>query len=451
MTSPARSDEVDLKLPEAVEVKLASGLRALLIDIPDCPALRFDLSFRAGHYHCPPDKPELAHLLEHLVLGANPEYASSSDFSRAIEARGGISNAYTDTHNLGYWFDAPHFDWQRMLDLMFLSVGQPLLLPEEFDSELKVVRQELMQFASDRSRRLGNLLANRIGFAVVRYPDRIERLEQISLDDARDYYRRTHSLGNCRILIAGHLPSTRRNWFKRRLEQLELPGELASRPPLPPEKLKPAGIVYLDDAQVEAVYYALIFVNSRRALTQLERDTLSVLRVLLVGGLHSRQLSQVRRRGLTYSLGSSGGSTETSAHYSWSGQVSLDNLEPLLDFLLEDTGRLLAGDLAEAEIDRVKTEMVGDFCRSHITPGAWVDYYEDKYLEADLVVQLDLARRLAAVTRDGILRVINHVLAPNHWTLGLLGRVPAKTRSRLETRLNQPKAVKQAAGQDPVK
>jgi len=53
------------------EVVLKNGARGLLVHIPDATVMTFDLNFRAGEYLVDPKKWEVAHLMEHVLLGAN--------------------------------------------------------------------------------------------------------------------------------------------------------------------------------------------------------------------------------------------------------------------------------------------------------------------------------------------------------------------------------------------
>ena len=53
------------------EVELNNGAKGLLVHIPNASVMTFDINFRAGEYLVEPDKWEVPHLMEHVVLGAN--------------------------------------------------------------------------------------------------------------------------------------------------------------------------------------------------------------------------------------------------------------------------------------------------------------------------------------------------------------------------------------------
>ena len=249
-----------LQLPSVTEIKLTNGLQALLINLPDSPAMEFDVSFRAGDYRCPASKPDLAHFLEHLVLEATEDYPTPGEFTRAVRLNGGWCNATTTSANVEYESVVPDFDWERVFDLMLAAVSQPLFLPAGFSTEREVIRQELARCLDNPPEVLQGEVLPQIGFSVLRTAERLAKLDAIGLADIKRYYRRTHGPHNARLLVAGHLPPARRRWIKRQLEQLSWRSDSVRRPPLPPEKLNGQGLIYVPDAKVKTVYYYLGFV-----------------------------------------------------------------------------------------------------------------------------------------------------------------------------------------------
>ncbi len=426
-----------LQLPSVTEIKLTDGLQALFINLPNSPVMEFDISFRAGDYRCPASKPELAHFLEHLVLGATEDYPSPGEFTRAVRLNGGWCNASTGSVNVGYEFAAPDFDWQRVFDLMLVAVSRPLFLPAVSSTEREVIRQELTRRLDSPPGVLQDEVLPQIGFSALRTADRLAKLDAIGLADIKRYYRRTHGPHNARLLVAGHLPPARRRWIKRQLEQLSWSSDSVRRPPLPPEKLKGQGLIHVPDAKVEVVYYYLGFVNNRRSLNLVESDAMYIAVELLLVDTASRIYGRARQQGLVYAMDGEAGSTETSNYFDFEGEVGVDKLEPLVDLILVEVKRLLAGDLDPAELEQIKRRMLGGFCLGRLTPGAWLDHYLGWYTEKDLVVPAALQSRLDVINCELVLELFRHVFRPRDWTLGLLGAVPAPLRRRLEAKLDR--------------
>ena len=53
------------------EIKLPNGIAGLLIHVPDASVMTFEYNFRAGEYLVEKSKWETAHIMEHMLLGAN--------------------------------------------------------------------------------------------------------------------------------------------------------------------------------------------------------------------------------------------------------------------------------------------------------------------------------------------------------------------------------------------
>ena len=111
-------------------VELTNGAKGLLIDVPDATVVTFDLNFRAGDYLAPKGKWDTAHVMEHLVLGANARYKKSRDYSREFSKNGAYNNASTGTYHMSYIAECAEFETKRILDLLCLAVEAPLFLEE---------------------------------------------------------------------------------------------------------------------------------------------------------------------------------------------------------------------------------------------------------------------------------------------------------------------------------
>ena len=431
-----KNPTISVQPPTTFEIERSGGLKGLLINLPNCPAMHFELSFRAGDYRCPSQKPDLAHFLEHLVLMANKQYPSQRDFARAVRANGAYCNASTGPKNVRYFFSTPTNDWQRAFDLMLTAASQPLFLLSEFESEKEVVRQEWHRQLNNRQATISYECDQRVGFEAFLPAERLAGLDSISRADVRAYYRRTHTIDNARLMLAGPMPPAHRRWVLKRLEQLSLPAGRSGRPTLPREKLNGAGLIYKPDPTAETVYYQLTFVNNTRPPGRSDLDALGLIRNLLIDSDDSWIYGQARELGLIYALGAGYGATVTSGHFGFYGQVTPVNLEPLIDLILNEIDRLLAGEFEPDEVDRCKDRLSGTFDMSYLTPQSWVGYYAHNYLNRDFVIP-SYRSRLRPIDRDQMIQTARHIFGPANWTLGLLGKVPQATRRRLETRFKQ--------------
>jgi predicted Zn-dependent peptidase len=125
------------------EISFKNGLKGLLIHIPAAQVMTFDLNFRAGEYLVDEKKWEVPHLMEHILLGANEKFPRARDFQAEIEKNGAYSNASTSVYDITYEAECADFEWERILELLLVSITEPLFLREEFQAEFGNVREEL--------------------------------------------------------------------------------------------------------------------------------------------------------------------------------------------------------------------------------------------------------------------------------------------------------------------
>ncbi len=430
-----------LQLPSVTEFGLESGLGGIFIDVPNSQSMLMEISFRAGRYLCLEDKPERPHFLEHLLIGANKVCPAKSEFKQAVSAKGAYSNAFTGSYNVDYHFRVPDFDWQRVFDLMLAAVSQPLFLPEEFKSEREAIRQEHKMRLDNHSRVIQRLVAKRIGLPAVPHEECLESLDSISLDDLKDYYSQAYTLGNSRLIIAGYLPQDRQALIKQKLADLSLPA--GDRLAMPSGELTGAGLVYTENTKVETIHYHLVFTCKGLPLKPEDEIALSLLHHLLLGPGDSRIYTQARSRGLIYGIGGGFGTTISSSYFDFAGQVTPDKFEPLLDLILSEIKRLLAGDISDDEIICGKDYLRGRFQLRPFTSLSWGDYYSGRYLNHELLLSADYPSRLESASRDTVINLTRQILKSGDWTLGVLGNLPKETRNRIEAKLNRHKNVDQ--------
>lgn len=77
-------------------LRLANGLRLVLISDLDTERSGVSLSVYRGNYSDPEAYQGLAHFLEHMLFIATEKYPEVDGYFNFIESHGGFSNAYTD-------------------------------------------------------------------------------------------------------------------------------------------------------------------------------------------------------------------------------------------------------------------------------------------------------------------------------------------------------------------
>jgi predicted Zn-dependent peptidase len=419
----------------ASEIRLNNGAHGLFIHIPDASVMTFDLNFRAGEYLVEPKKWEVPHLMEHVLLGANELYPRAREFQAELEKNGAYSNATTGVYDITYEAECADFEWDRVLDLMLVAITKPLFLEEEFRAEFGNVQEEMAARSNNHFRRLSLEMRRSMGMIAKTDTERLELMSNVTVDDVREHYRRTHHAPNMRFLVAGNLTPARLKIITKQLEDIELPRD-GKRFALPAERPKRlVQPVYVENDTVENLYFYIDTFLMRR-LEEAETDALSLINTMLTETLYSKILGTARERGLVYGMNSGLSYTKSASNWWFGAQVSDKNAVALLEIVTDQLSKVLAGDIDQIDIDTTKQYAIGRFQRSAQTVGGTAAGYAGRYF-FDGVVE-DYYRvpgRIKSIHKDEIIDVARAMFSENLWGIGILGNCGETFAHELQTGL----------------
>ncbi len=397
--------------------------------------MTFDINFRAGDCYSPPQKWETAHIMEHLMFGANKRVPKARAFQAEFEKNGAYSNASTSSYDITYEAECADLEWDRILDLMTVSITEPLFLEEEFKAEFGNVREELMARGNNHFRHLSLALRNAYGFLVLTDQMRFKLMNNVNLQDIRDHYAKTHNTSNMRFVIAGNLSPDRRKKIKSMLGSIDLP-QGDGRIDLPdevPKKLKEP--FYIANSTVDNLYfYADTFMNRR--LRDPETDALSLVNTMLTETLYSRMFGTARERGLVYGMSSGFGYSKTSSGWWVGAQVMPNNAPALLDIIVKEVRDVFKNKLKDEDIAAAKQYSLGRYQRSGQTVGGTANGYSYRYFFDDVIDDYyKVPERIRAVSRNRITDVMEAIFAEDIWGLGVLGNVGPDFAQKMSNQL----------------
>jgi len=403
------------------EIKLKNGARGLVINVPDALVMTYDINFRAGEYLVKPEKWEVPHLMEHVLLGANELIPKARDFYAELEKNGAFSNASTGVYDITYEAECAEFEWLRVLNLMITAIAKPLFLEDEFRAEYGNVQEEMTARANNHFRRLSLEMRKAVGFIAKTDSERLKLMSNVTIDDVKAHYNRTHFTNNMRFVVAGNFTPARMNSLISCLESIELP-KGSKRFPLPSEKpkllTKP---VYIRNKTVENLFFYIdTFRNNR--LEDPEADALNLLNTYLTETLYSKILGTARDKGLLYDMSSGLSQTRDSSNWWFGAQVSDKNAKALADIFISELSKVCRNDLKEDDIDATKQYALGRFQRSAQTVGATANGYCGRYFFDDVVEDYyRIPERIKAISREEMVNVANMMFEEKAWILGVLG------------------------------
>lgn len=402
-------------------IELKNGAKGLLIDVPDATVMNFLINFRAGDYLSPEGKWDTAHVMEHMVLGANKKFKKATEFSKEFSKNGAYNNASTGTYHLDYEAECADFEAERILDLLCLSIEAPLFLKNEFESEVSNVRDELKIYRNNHFTELSLSLGERLGLKEQTFAKRSRQLKNIKLNDIVSHYQKTHTTSNMRFIIAGQI-TKRRSSIIRRLEMLKL-SQGMGRIELPNEKLqiieKP---IVVADKTVQNIYYRWETATNN-LLDDKEEEASAALFGTLLSTLHSRIFGTAREKGLCYMINY--GRYNTSKNSLWwiGGQVLPRNILPLFGLYSKVLGDIAKGKFTIQEMQETKQRALGNYQRGTQTISQLVFYYAPKFMLKDKIDDYyKIPNRIKQLRVQSLINAAQKALeGSNFWGVGFYG------------------------------
>lgn len=191
---------------EVFERTLANGLKVIVKEDHRAPVLVQQIWYKAGSMDERTGKTGVAHVLEHMMFKGT-HAVPAGEFSRQIAAAGGRENAFTSNDYTAY-FQQLHKSKLPLAMKLESDRMQNLNLSEnEFSREIKVVMEERRMRTDDEPHAL--LQEKMMAAVYLEHPYQhpvigwMSDLESLSVNDARDWYRRWYAPNNATLVIAG--------------------------------------------------------------------------------------------------------------------------------------------------------------------------------------------------------------------------------------------------------
>ena len=417
------------------EVKLKNGAKGLFIHVPGASVTNYELNFRAGEFLLKDKKKwETSHLMEHVILGANEEYPTSSAFQAEFNRNGAFTNAYTSYYYISYVGEAADFEWERVLRLQLIALAKPLFLEAEFEAEFGNIRDELVSYSNNHFRNLGSSMSQTFGFDIATDTERAKLIDNVTREDVVEHYKQTHFTRNLRFIIAGDLRG-RRPAIKKVLESLELPKGPA-RFEFPTEVAKkPAKPTFIANETVQNIYLIMsTYFND--LISVKDNDALTLAHVLLTETLYSKIFGQARDKGLVYNVGSAHHQSQKNTEWWLSAQVLPENAPALCDIIISEIKKVQNGLIDDSDLEATKQYALGSFQRSMQTVGSVANAYGRYFFDGYIEDMKTVPERIKSISKQDMAKAMGKMFKSGIGSVGVLGgkdsTIPQKLNKQLQ-------------------
>ena len=421
---------------EVSEYILKSGGRGLIVNVPSAPVMATQFNFRAGSRFVRnyADKSETAHIMEHMAFGASNGFDSAHEYDATFTKNGAYHNASTTDTGMTYVATCADFEWDRILDLQRSAICDPLFTEEEFQAEFGNVKSELTGYLSQADWVLWPRISQALGEDTKTVQEGLDSMANISVDDIRKHWQKTHTAGNLRFVIAGDF-NGRLGKVREILNSFELGA--GERPPIPVDEMHSAPAFTIRRKDVPGITFGLRLILSRR-LSDDETEAMALLNHILNGTLHSRIQGAGRKRGLLYYLWSNTSADEHNSQWDFGSEVNVEKLPAVFDLLTSEIRRILDGEIDENDMADAKSYALGRHQMGIQTAGQLTSWLATRYFFDGRIE--DFAQepeRIKAITRERVIDTAREFLSHNCWTLGLYGNTDKATADLLHEKFGK--------------
>jgi predicted Zn-dependent peptidase len=365
-----------------------------------------------------------AHFLEHMLFKGTPT-RSAQEIANAFDAVGGEINAYTGREHTCVYARVLDQDLAMAVDVLGDMFRHAALRPDEFESERRVILEEIHMAADVPEDFVHDVFAatawpgHPLGRSVL---GTVDTIGAMSVDELGAFHRSGYITDRLVIAGAGNvehdaLASLIRDAFED--------GSAALRRQAGADPAFGSATSAYDTRDSEQVH----LVWGLRALGREDPDryALSVLSVLYGGGMSSRLFQEVReKRGLAYSIYSGEHLYKESGSFTVYAGTQSETAAEVMKIVRDEATNLAGGEVTADEVERAKGHVRGGLVLSMDDPGGRMSRLGRSELVHGKVLTVDdLIAKVDAVTVDDVTRVAQLVFGGPGATLASVGPVAA--------------------------
>ena len=405
---------------EVTTYTLDNGMDVVVIEDHRAPVVVHMVWYKIGSADEPVGASGVAHFLEHLLFKATDQL-ESGEFSATVAANGGSDNAFTSHDYTAYFQRIAADRLPLMMEMESNRMNNLMLTEADIETERNVILEERNQRVENSPGALAREQFTAAQYQNHRYGVPIigwkHEMEELSLQDALDFYDLYYSPNNAILIVAGDVQPDEVNALAEQYygvipAEENLPERL--RPQEPPQRAE-RRITYVDPRVSQPYLTRSYIAPERDSGAQKEAAALVYLADLLGGSPFTSALGQALQfdtQIAVYSGAGYNGSNLDKGTFSVSvapsDGVSLSEAEAAIDAVIAD---FIAAPIDPAQLESLRTQ----FRASEIYAKDDVQGLARRYgaaLTQGLTIQdvQDWPQVLQSVTEDDIKAVATKVL-----------------------------------------
>lgn len=188
------------------ETTLANGMRVVVREDHRAPTAVQMVWYRVGSIDEHDGVTGVAHVTEHMMFKGTPR-VGPGEFNRRVASVGGRDNAFTGTDYTAYFQQVPASQLKAVMVLEADRMRHLTLEPTGYSKEIQVIMEERRMRTDDQSSARVHEAMNAVAWQAHPYRRPVigwmSDLEQMTVADVRDWYRRWYVPNNATLVVVG--------------------------------------------------------------------------------------------------------------------------------------------------------------------------------------------------------------------------------------------------------
>lgn len=188
------------------ETTLTNGMRVVVREDHRAPTAVQMVWYRVGSIDEHDGVTGVAHVTEHMMFKGTPK-VGPGEFNRRVAAVGGRDNAFTSADYTAYFQQVPAGQLKAVMVLEADRMRHLTLEPTGYSKEIQVIMEERRMRTDDQSSARVHEAMNAVAWQAHPYRRPVigwmSDLEQMTVTDVRDWYRRWYVPNNATLVVVG--------------------------------------------------------------------------------------------------------------------------------------------------------------------------------------------------------------------------------------------------------
>jgi len=401
---------------------LKNGLRIVLAPMHETETVTVMVMTGVGSRYETQKENGLAHFLEHMFFKGTEKRPTAMDISKELDAVGAEYNAYTGKDRTAYYAKVEARHWEVALDVVSDIFLNAKLDQEEIDRERGPITQELNMYEDMPMRHIGDVWEEHLygdhplGWEIIGTKENINGFQR---KDFIKYLNRGYVAGNVIIGVAGKMDEVQmKKEILKRFKNIRT-GEKPTFKKIIEKQT--ASSILLQHKKTDQTHM-LLGVRTY-AMDHKDRYVLSIIATILGGGMSSRLFMAVReRRGLAYSVHTSGESYHDAGYLATQCGVEHENLEKTITVILDEYRRMTVEKVDDEELLKAKEYIKGKMAMGFEGSDDVVEYVVTQETIYGKITTIEEKRKyIDKVTSEDVMRVAKDIFQNKKLNLVVIG------------------------------